>query len=263
MARYCALFSGSKGNATYVGTLAFGVLVDVGVSAKRLCAALCERDIAPETVGGVFITHEHSDHIAGLRVLLKRFHWRVYASAGTLAALSESGALPADADAVALSDAAVAVGDMQVQPFHTPHDARESMGYCFEMPDERRVAVATDMGCLLPQAEALLSSCDLVHIESNHDVGMLQNGPYPYVLQQRILSDHGHLSNAVCAAALPRLAAAGVTRFMLAHLSEQNNTPTLARDTATAALAAAGFAADRDYRLAVAPPVSASPVTIL
>ena len=169
----------------------------------------------------------------------------------------------ADADAVALSDAAVAVGDIQVQPFHTPHDARESMGYCFEMPDERRVAVATDMGCLLPQAEALLSSCDLVHIESNHDVGMLQNGPYPYVLQQRILSDHGHLSNAVCAAALPRLAAAGVTRFTLAHLSEQNNMPTLARDTATAALAAAGFAADRDYRLAVAPPVSASPVTIL
>lgn len=263
MARYCALFSGSKGNATYVGTPAFGVLVDVGVSAKRLCAALCERDIAPETVGGVFITHEHSDHIAGLSVLLKRFHWRVFASAGTLSALVGSNVFPAGTETVALTDTPLAVGDMQVQPFHTPHDARESMGFCFEMPDERRIAVATDMGCLLPQVEALLSSCDLVHIESNHDVGMLQNGPYPFVLQQRILSDRGHLSNAVCAAALPRLAAAGVTRFTLAHLSEQNNTPSLAKNTATAALCAAGFTADRDYRLAVAPPVSASPITIL
>ncbi len=263
MARYCSLFSGSKGNATYVGTAHGGILVDVGVSAKRIREALEARDIDPCSIHGVCITHEHSDHIAGLRVLTKQFGWTVYASEGTLSALLDEGQIHPKSDIVPLHTAAVTVGDLRVTPFHTPHDARESMGFCVETPDERKIGIATDMGVMRQEVERLLSVCDLVHIEANHDVGMLRSGPYPIHLQQRILSDRGHLSNAMCAATVARLAAIGVPRFTLAHLSEKNNTPALAGQTVAAALAQEGMQAERDYRLAVAAPVSRCTVEFL
>ncbi len=262
MARYCALFSGSKGNCTYIGTAAGGILVDVGVSAKRIKEALCDRDISPESIKGVFITHEHSDHIAGLRVLTKQYGWTVYASKGTLSALTENGCVNPNSDIVPLDRKSVDVGDMQILPFHTPHDARESMGFCIEMPDERKIAVATDMGVMRQEIQALLAGCDLVHIESNHDISMLKNGPYPYYLKERILSNDGHLSNAMCAATVSALAKAGVTRFTLAHLSEQNNTPALALSTTRAVLARDGFEEGREYLLEVAAPISGNAVTI-
>lgn len=262
MARYCALFSGSKGNCTYVGTPHSGILVDVGVSAKRIKQALCDRAIDPASVQGVFITHEHSDHIAGLRVLTKQYGWTVYASRGTLSALVEAGQVDAAADLVPLDCCPVTVGDMQVLPFHTPHDARESMGFCIETPDERKIAVATDMGVMRQEVQHLLSACDLVHIESNHDIAMLRNGSYPFYLQERILSNNGHLSNAMCATTVAALAAAGVTRFTLAHLSEQNNTPALALTATRTALQRDGFAENRDYVLETAAPCSEKAVTV-
>lgn len=263
MARYGALFSGSKGNCIYVGTATRGVLVDAGVSAKRICEALEQRGVSPAAITGVLVTHEHSDHIHGLRVLTKRFHWPVYASEGTLTALTEMGALTPECDVVPVYDRrTTAVGDLVVTPFHTPHDAAESLGFCIETPDERKIGIATDMGVMWPQVEERLAACDLVHIESNHDVGMLRRGPYSLSLQQRILSDRGHLSNDVCAAAVARLAAAGVSRFFLAHLSENNNTPTLARQTSMSALNRDGFVPDRDYLLRIAEPVSETPLTV-
>lgn len=262
MARYCALFSGSKGNCTYIGTSAGGILVDVGVSAKRIKDALSARDIAPESIKGVFVTHEHSDHIAGLRVLTKQYGWTVYGSKGTLSALTESGAVSVGSDLVPLDIKPVAVGDMQITPFHTPHDARESMGFCIETADERKIAVATDMGVMRREIQALLAACDLVHIESNHDISMLRGGSYPQYLKERILSNNGHLSNAMCAATVSALAVSGVTRFVLAHLSEQNNTPALALSSARAALDRDGLQEGRDYLLQVASPASHDAVTI-
>ncbi len=263
MARYGALFSGSQGNCTYVGTGTQGLLIDVGVSAKRIGEALCRREISSEQIAGVLITHEHCDHIAGLRVLTKRYHWPVYASEGTLTALMTSGAITPGCDIIPLYDREpIAIGELQVTPFRTPHDARESMGFCIETPDERKIGVATDMGVMWSEVENELALCDLVHIESNHDVTMLKCGPYPYPLQQRILSDRGHLSNEVCAGVVARLAAAGVARFTLAHLSANNNTPGLARRTTVSALGAAGLVCDRDYLLQVASPVSETPLTI-
>lgn len=262
MARYCSLFSGSKGNATYIGTAHGGILVDVGVSAKRIREALEARHIDPRSIQGVCITHEHSDHVAGLRVLTKQFGWTVYASEGTISALLETEQIHKNSDIVPLYTAAVTIGDMQVTPFHTPHDARESMGFCITLPDERKIGIATDMGVMRQEVERLLSACDLVHIESNHDVSMLRSGPYPIHLQQRILSDRGHLSNAMCAATVARLALAGVPRFMLAHLSEQNNTPALALQTTASALAKEGMQPKRDYELAVAAPVSPCAVSV-
>ncbi len=263
MAKYCSLFSGSKGNSTYVGTANGGILVDVGVSAKRIREALEAREIDPRTIWGVCITHEHSDHIAGLRVLTKQYGWTVYASEGTLSALLEEGQVSANSDVVPLHTAAVSIGELQVTPFHTPHDARESMGFCVQLPDERKIGIATDMGVMRNEVERLLSQCDLVHIESNHDIGMLRAGTYPLHLQQRILSDRGHLSNVMCAQSVASLAKAGVSRFVLAHLSEQNNTPALAKQTALSALSNEGMQSGRDYLLGAAAPVSSRGVTLL
>lgn len=258
MARYCPLFSGSKGNCTFVGTADSGILVDAGVSAKRIKDALSARDIALQSLQGVCITHEHSDHIAGLRVLIKQLGLTVYASAGTLSALIDMQVITSGCNIVPLDTDGVTVGDFYITPFHTPHDARESMGYCIETPDERRVGIATDMGYMRPEVENILSQCDLVHIESNYDVGMLRSGFYPLVLQDRIASDRGHLSNSECAATVARLALQDVTRFTLAHVSENNNTPILAQRASTTALAQAGFAVGDDCFLHVASPVGQS-----
>lgn len=262
MARYCALFSGSKGNCTYIGTKSGGVLVDVGVSAKRISEALAAREIDPTGIQGVFITHEHTDHIAGLKVLTKRYGWTVYASKGTLSRLLQDGGISTAGDVVPLDTVKVVVGDVCVTPFHTPHDAAESMGFCVETADERKIGIATDMGVMRQEVQNLLSSCDLVHIESNHDIAMLKNGSYPQYLKERILSNYGHLSNAMCANAVAALGKAGVTRFTLAHLSEQNNLPSLALSVNRAALREVGLAEGSDYLLDAAPPVSDKGITV-
>ncbi len=251
MARYCPLFSGSSGNCTYLGTADGGILVDAGVSAKRITTALADRGIDPESLGGIFITHEHSDHISGLKVFLKHHPMPVYATQGTMDALLEKGVLPESATARVI-DGTVTVGDMTVAAFATPHDSRESCGYCITFPDERTAAIATDIGHLTSTVTEAITGCDLVHIESNHDVRMLENGPYPYYLKERILSRIGHLSNERCAELLPQLLENGTTRFFLSHLSRENNTPLLALTTSQMALKGTGALENRDYLLAVA-----------
>lgn len=254
MARYCPLFSGSSGNCTYIGTAAGGLLVDAGVSAKRIETALREREIDPASIRGVLITHEHTDHIAGLRVLLKRYHYPVYTAAGTREKLMADGVLAETDTADALDAGLHTIADMEVRAFHTSHDAAESMGYCIHTPDDRWVAVATDMGTVTAEVRQAITGCDLVHIESNHVVQMLENGPYPYPLKRRILSERGHLSNDACAQELVSLAGQGTTRFTLAHLSKENNSPDLAYMTAHAALSRGGLREGVDYLLRVARP---------
>lgn len=264
MARYCPLFSGSSGNCTYVGTPEGGILIDVGVSASRIENALRMRGIDPCSIHAIFITHEHSDHIAGLRVLTKRYGYRVYASEGTLDALAASSAV----DAKALCESIGGEGEvketagMAVMAFHTSHDSRESLGFRIHLPDGRRIAVATDTGYVPSAVREALLGCDLIQIESNHDVRMLENGPYPYYLKRRILAATGHLSNEDCAAELVDFARAGTTRFVLAHLSRDNNSPDLAYMTSRMALCGAGLEEKVDYILQVAPRNAEAPVMV-
>ncbi len=262
MMRYCALFSGSSGNCTYVATKAGGVLVDAGVSAKRIEKALSDREIDLRSIRAVFVTHEHYDHVAGIRVLCKRYGWPVLASAGTLDELAQSGRVQPETHLYALeTHQPVVIAGMNVTPFATSHDSRDSLGFRFDSEDGRSLAVATDMGYVTLTVAQTIMGCQTVHIESNHDPLMLQrNGAYPYSLKMRILGERGHLSNDACATILPRLTACGATRIALAHLSEQNNTPYLAEQTATAALASAGVAVGRDCLLWVAEPDSSRPV---
>ena len=261
MMRYCPLFSGSTGNCTYVGTADGGVLIDAGVSARRIKSALAERDIDPTTIRAVLLTHEHSDHIAGLQVLCKQFGWSVVASEGTLDSLSEQDKLPCNGKIYMLpANRSFAVAGLNVTPFEAPHDSRQCFGYRIDSSDGRSLAMTTDLGYIPDAVMKTILGCQTIHIESNHDPEMLRNGPYPYWLIQRIRGEGGHLSNQECAAVLPSLVAAGATRIVLAHLSEHNNTPAMARDCATAALAAAGVTEGKDCLLSVAQPIGESPV---
>ena len=252
MAKVCPLFSGSNGNSYYIGTGKNGILLDVGRSAKQITEMLqnCNLDIGQ--IQGIFITHEHTDHIKGLRVFASRHHIPVYASAGTLQALESAGELSGVAYSVIPYDG-MTCGDLFVRPFRTSHDCLESMGFQVTMPDERIVTLATDLGVLTDVVKAALHRSDFVILESNHDVGMLQNGSYPYPLKQRILSDQGHLSILSCADILPELVEDGTTRILLAHLSQENNTPELALQTSVCTLQVNGMQEHVDYQLFVAP----------
>lgn len=262
MMRYCPLFSGSTGNSTYVGTAEGGLLIDVGVSARRIKTALTDRDIDPATIRAVLLTHEHADHVNGLMVLCKQFGWPIVASEGTLDALAEQDKLPANGRVyVLLSHQSLALAGLHITPFNAPHDSRQCYGYRIDSEDGRSLAMTTDLGYIPDSVLQTIRGCQTLHIESNHDPEMLRNGPYPYWLIQRIRGEGGHLSNQECAAVLPSLVDAGATRIVLAHLSEHNNTPALAQECATAALSACGVSVGRDCLLSVSKPIGDSPVT--
>ncbi len=261
MAKVCPLFSGSSGNSTYVGAGSAGVLVDAGVSARRLTEALCALSVEPAAIAAIFLTHEHKDHIAGLRVFAARHHTPVFGSEGTLRALLASGDLNG-VEAYVLDVEELAVGDFCVRRFATSHDAAQSWGYRITLPDGRAVSVCTDLGFVSAEVRAALCGSTAVVLESNHDPEMLSAGPYPAYLKERIFGRTGHLSNPDAAAELPGLVRAGATRFILAHLSEENNRPALARGCALQSLAAAGMREGRDYLLTVAPRQGGQPVLL-
>ena len=262
MARFCTLFSSSGGNCIYIGAGDGGILIDAGVSAKAIERALLEREINPGSIRAIFVTHEHSDHVSGLRVFASRYATRVYASAGTMRALEGMNILNGKFEAVVLDRNTVEEAGMQVRGFPTPHDCAQGFGHRVHTPDGRRIAVATDLGHMTDEIRSAVHGCDLAVVESNHDVRMLQNGRYPYPLKRRILSDSGHLSNNDCAKELAAFAQTGVTRFVLAHLSAQNNLPELAWQTALNALEEAGLRRGEDFLLTVAPRKSEEKVMV-
>lgn len=252
MARFCPLFSSSSGNCIYIGSSGGGILIDAGVSAKRITAALEQIGVSPDSIGAIFITHEHSDHINGLRVFAGHNNIDVYASAGTLAALGDIGMLDGRFTAREITDEGVEAAGICVKPFATPHDAAQSVGYTAMTPDGRRISIATDLGHVTDTVMNAIYGSDLVMLESNHEIELLRRGPYPYPLKQRILSDRGHLSNDACADAALRLLEGGTVRFMLGHLSKQNNTPELAYETTHSAFTINGAKLGSDYLLGVA-----------
>ena len=255
MAKFCPLFSSSSGNSIYIGSGEDGVLIDVGLSCKRTEKALYNIGVAPESVKAVFITHEHSDHISGLKVFASKYNIPAYATEGTISALEQNGTVNGKYSCTPVNYKGEEVSSLLIKPFLTSHDARESCGYTVETSDGRKLAVCTDLGKVTAEVENALEGCDLVLLESNHDVRMLENGPYPYPLIQRIKGDKGHLSNESCSELARRLIESGTTRLVLGHLSKQNNVPELAFQTTYNALDEMGAKIDSDYILKVAAPV--------
>ncbi len=187
MARFCPLFSGSSGNSYYIGSAREGILIDVGRSAKQIADMLNACKIEISAIRAIFITHEHSDHVSGLRVFASRHHVPVYASAGTLNALKAAGCLNEKIESGIIGSNGMECAGMKITPFPIPHDSAECVGYRIETPDDRKIALSTDLGYLSEEVRNRLTGSDMVVLESNHDIGMLQNGPYPYPLKRRIL----------------------------------------------------------------------------
>ena len=255
MLRFCPLFSSSSGNSVYIGDRDGGILVDVGRSAKQTDLMLNKIGVDISSVKGIFITHEHTDHVNGLSVFAARHNIPVYAAPGTLLALKNKGVLSAKHVDIALNTDEISVAGLNIKPFRTSHDCADGRGYVITGCDGvTRAAIATDTGFVSPDLLSTITGCKLVYIESNHDVAMLRSGPYPYTLQKRILSNIGHLSNDACADALCALVNKGTTHVVLAHLSQENNTPHLAYDTSVTTLRDMGALENRDYILKVAEP---------
>ena len=255
MLRFCPLFSSSSGNSVYIGDREGGILVDVGRSAKQTDLMLNKIGVDASTLKGILITHEHTDHINGLKVFASKHNIPVYAAPGTLLALKEKGVLTPSHIDIAINTDDISVAGLNIKPFRTSHDCADGRGYVITGCDGvTRIALATDTGFVSPDLLSTITGCKLVYLESNHDVAMLRSGPYPFTLQKRILSDKGHLSNEACADALCALVNKGTTHVVLAHLSKDNNTPTLAHDTSVATLRDIGALENRDYLLNIAEP---------
>ena len=252
MARFITLCSSSSGNAAFIGTGNYGVLVDAGVSAKRLKDGMSAAGLDPAFIRALFVTHEHADHIAGVRVLASQLRIPVYATRGTLAGMQNLDVLDGRFQAFPMPAEGVKIGDISVTSFRTSHDSKESCGYIVRLPD-RTVGVCTDTGVVTPEMLRCLSACDLVLLESNYDDDMLLSGAYPPYLKARIRSDLGHLSNDACAEAACALYDLGVRRFVLGHLSRENNRPALALSNTRSALRRLGAEPGRDFEIAVAP----------
>lgn len=254
MAKICPLFSGSTGNSTYVGTSQGSFLVDAGGSYKSICTAISNAGGSVEDLRAIAVTHEHIDHVKGLKTLLKTLKIPLIASKKTLETLISEDKIPADVTLICAEDENCVFGDVQIQRFATSHDCEGSSGYRLTLPDGKGIAVCTDLGVMTDEIRNNTTGCELVLLESNHDIQMLKRGPYPPQLKLRILSDVGHLSNIACASELPMLLKNGTTRFILGHLSQKNNLPMLALSAARASLMDIGAEQNKDYLLYVARP---------
>lgn len=254
MAKFCPLFSGSKGNCTYIENRDSALLVDAGVSFKRIKEALEAREIDIAKIKAVLITHEHGDHVLGLKTLVKKLGIPVIASRDTVYALEFHNILTDENERIYADDFdSIDFSGFTVTRFATSHDCVGSSGYKIKLSDELTVAVCTDLGIVTDCVKNGVMGADLVMIESNHDPVMLRLGPYTPELKLRVSGEQGHLSNAVSAALCGELYKKGTRRFVLAHLSENNNTPEKAEAAVKASLFSAG-ARDGDYILYIAPP---------
>lgn len=228
--RLCSIASGSSGNCTYVGSEATHLLVDVGISGKRTEAGLKELELTGADIDGILVTHEHSDHISGLGVFCRKYEIPIYATKGTIQAILHNGGKNVP-DASLFreieADKKIIIKDLTVSPMRISHDAAEPVAYRIGY-EGKRVAVCTDLGFYNDYTVECLKGLDAILLEANHDVNMLQVGPYPYYLKQRILGDRGHLSNENSGRLLNRVLHDNLKAVVLGHLSKENNLPQLA-----------------------------------
>lgn len=223
--RFASIGSGSRGNAFVVETGATRLLVDCGFGPRELAKRLGRLGLAPTDLSAVLVTHEHSDHVSGVERCAQRYGLAVFMTHGTFGASRTAGSVSVE---LFDSHTPFAIGDIEVRPFPVPHDAREPVQFVFS-DGQRRLGVLTDTGHVTPHIVAMLSGCDALVVECNHDAAMLAQGSYPRALKQRIAGRLGHLDNGAAADLLRQAANSGLQHVLCAHISQQNNTADLAR----------------------------------
>lgn len=228
--RLCSIASGSSGNCIYVGSEATHLLVDVGISGKRTECGLNSLGVTGRDLDGILITHEHADHVSGLGVLARKYEVPIYATPGTIDAIrscSSLGKIDSSLFREVQADRKLVIKDLTVNPMRISHDAAEPVAYRIAFGN-KKVGICTDLGVYNDYTVECLKGMDALLIEANHDVNMLQVGPYPYYLKQRILGERGHLSNENSGRLLSRILHDKLQAIILGHLSKENNLPELA-----------------------------------
>lgn len=264
MLTFTTLASGSTGNAALVSCGDTHILLDAGISAKRIAAGLAALGVKPHQLSAILITHEHSDHISGLRVLTKKAGAPIYATGPTCRWLYNRNSCNEIAGLMRAMEAGtgVQIGSLWVESFPTPHDASGSVGYSIA-GDGVRMVLCTDLGHVTGEVRRAVEGCDLLVCETNHDEDWVRTGPYPYYLKQRILGDYGHLSNEAGAELAAFAVESGTKTIILAHLSQTNNTPAHAYDAVALRLLAMDCDPERDISLSVAPAGTMGPTISL
>jgi phosphoribosyl 1,2-cyclic phosphodiesterase len=250
--KFCSLYSGSSGNALFLSGGGTKILIDAGLSAKKIITALQAIGEEPAELSGILISHEHSDHIRGAGILSRKLRIPIYANSQTWEAMEHQlGPVAPQHRLTFTTGSTFSLGGLSVKAFPTPHDAVESNGFCL-CDQKKKITVATDIGHISEVILNNLMQSDLIILESNHDLQMLQTGSYPYYLKKRIMGERGHLSNDTAGELAAIFAETGTRRFVLGHLSKENNRPELAYRTVAQALAARGIKAGHDVQLLVA-----------
>ena len=263
MIKFFSLFSGSSGNCSYITDGRTRILIDAGVSARRISTALSDCDIDVSQIDAILVTHEHGDHIAGIDVLSRRRGLKVFANDATLSAMKLSAQAYSNTTLIAPKEK-FAIGDIIIEPFVTPHDTPQSLGFVFtEGKSGKKLGFASDLGHISREVDEALTGCEAIYLESNHDLDILLAGSYPYMLKKRISCERGHLSNDACAQFLKKTCKDNTSRVMLGHLSRENNYPHIAYETSYKALAGEEISVGHDMLLHIAPRDTCSEVITL
>lgn len=248
--RIIPLFSSSSGNATLIKCRGSYILIDCGISCKRMTKALVDSGVYPDDISAIFLTHRHGDHISGVPVFSRKYHTPIYATRATLAVLD---GLASPVTEIEENDIVQIEDGPEVRAFPTPHDVNGSVCYRIINNDTKiSMAVMTDLGRVNDGMKGFAKASDVILLESNYDPYMLEHGEYPKELQRRISGGRGHISNPESAEAAEFFIKNGTKKFILGHLSPHNNTPAVALETFTSSLSDRGFVAGVDYEVKVA-----------
>lgn len=251
---FVPLASSSSGNCILLCHKHTYIVIDCGISGKAVQTALQQLDIDGSSLCAVLVTHEHSDHVKGLGILSRKYNLPIYANSKTWSKMGFSlGKLDPDNIRFFEKDNPFLLNDVEISPFSIPHDAADPVGFNFRDEQGKKATLATDIGHTSEELFDQIKGADEILLESNHDIDMLKTGPYHYLLKKRILSAFGHLSNDSAACLAARLIESGTTKITLAHLSCENNTPMVARQTVCDYLMQNGIKVGNDVLLSVAP----------
>lgn len=254
------LASGSSGNAIYIGDDGTNILIDCGLTGKKTTAALNQMGVDPEKLDGIIVTHEHQDHVKGIGVMSRKYDLPIYTTEKTWAALEgQIGELAEKNKKVLELNKSLELGEIKLEAFSTSHDAVDPIGLTAFKGTEK-IGIATDTGRVTAGMNKHFAHCNLMLMEANHDDQMLQKGPYPPHLKKRIKSEDGHLSNNVAGKALAKWIGGNTQQVILAHLSQENNVPYLARKTVEDILIGEGIDVGIDLQVTVAPREESHPV---